>query len=348
LVRRLAKWFFFSLRRQLACPGFWGVALLLLLVEYLLFSVIVPEKGQVPVLLCTQEADGISLEVIDSLTRENHLFFYIQVDSREEVSRKLERMEADCAFIFPSDFTERVRAHSLEQCVEYLHGPSSLRGVVAKEAVYAAFYREYSKILLTELEQGERIYVTHEPGRLEQILKANEKYQENGTTFSFAYENDLFEGKDIDAQRRDFDLPVKGVTALFLFMAVLFTYGTVWQEKGAYLLLPYRQRTWFHMVELYGRSILFLLPALLGIFYAGGGRGIALKALSLAGYLFLCSAWTVLWGKCTGSQVGYYCMLPVLLAAVVAITPVFINTEAILPAFGLLKWLFPVTYYILL
>ena len=97
--------------------------------------------------------DGDSLSgncLIDSLEEGSGMFVFRTAGSRGELEREVRRGGAECGFILPADYAERLAEGNLAGLITYVSSSYTRRGETAKETVFAAFIRQYAPEILKD------------------------------------------------------------------------------------------------------------------------------------------------------------------------------------------------------
>lgn len=88
--------------------------------------------------------------LIDSLEEGSGMFVFRTAGSRGELEREVRRGGAECGFILPADYAERLAEGNLAGLITYVSSSYTSRGETAKETVFATFIRQYAPEILKD------------------------------------------------------------------------------------------------------------------------------------------------------------------------------------------------------
>lgn len=88
--------------------------------------------------------------LIDSLEEGSGMFVFRTAGSRGELEREVRRGGAECGFILPADYAERLAEGNLAGLITYVSSSYTRRGETAKETVFATFIRQYAPEILKD------------------------------------------------------------------------------------------------------------------------------------------------------------------------------------------------------
>lgn len=336
------RFFFIFCKRQFKHPSFFLLPIALLLLCGLFVRLSPPEEAHARIALYASPKDASSAAVCKKLTdasfpsEENILYTFYIADSEESLREDVATKRAECGFLFPKGLFASVNAGTIREQITIVTAPDSLLQSIASETVFAAWFEEYVLVSLTDY--METIMPDAMPDTLpnaantpsypaSEMEKLYRMYLENGSVFSFSYENTaedkplLIPKSSAASSPTFFSLFFSRLPLLLLFLSCYIGGLTIYADKrsGFYDVIKKRQASCakcaslllplcFSSVILWcaGRLLALASPALLQLFPSRK------DILSVGLFSFLFSFATVHFFR---SEKSYTACLPALLMA---------------------------------
>jgi len=289
--------------------------------------------------------EPLTQSVWDEL-RQSNVVRYIVCQSPEQARQMVENYRADVAWIFAEDIEEKIytfaadrsRRNAFVTIVEPRNrtllklGREILSGVMfsyCSEAVYLQYIRT-NVPELAELSDQQLLEYYH-----------NVELEEGLFVFSDIQGNAI---RETDEQHHYLLTPVRGIMAVIMVLAALATamYYMRDVKQGTFSLVPQRY-LWLvefgcQMITAVNVAAVALLSLLLAGQTVAAGREVAVMLL----YSLCVSCFSMLVRRLFGGIRGLSMVTPLLILAMLAVCPVFLNVAELRG----LQMLFPPTYYI--
>ena len=278
------------LKRRLTDPVYLASVLMMVLMLILAAATGSKAEGDRPVLF-VNEAGETGEELLLLLSERDSIFAFREAESVKKLKNDVMTGRADSGFVFGEDLPGALeRGERLRLIVQYT-SPYSVNAKVARETVFAAFYRMFASSVLSA--QADTFFGDQADLIREELLERKEEWYEGDAVLRLIYETP--EGKESPAEEKGSDGadPVRGLAAVFLFMLLYFARGEefggrkkgIWNyladpdrrsflllKDGAELLLPAAAA--FAVIRLLGRSrpffadlFLFLMMLILTVLW---------------------------------------------------------------------------------
>lgn len=298
--------------------------------------------GIASIALYLPEGDAAAQETSGRLLKEKGVLRYLLCEDGEQARRMTETGEADAAWIFAEDFSERIEElagrRRVRPVVTVVERKDSVSLILGREILSAAIYPSFSYAVYTS-------FVRDELGLAEmtdeELRRVYDSVAVEGSLFQMVYADET------PGESEDFtyvQAPLRGIFAIwFTFVGLAASlYFMQDEERGVYGKMPVKKR----LSAAYAVGAVFLLDAalvlLLSCKLAGVFTDWKREVISCAVFALCVLAFTnLLRMLCrTPRRLGMI-FLP-LLAAMLALCPVFLN----LPYFKAGKLLLPPWYYL--
>lgn len=304
----------------------------------------------------TEEYNGIKVGVLaedengklllKKLREEEGIFRFLAFDEREEMIREIENGTLECGFVLPEKFFENIAKGKMMRQIELYYSPSSTAHKISYEVAFSYLFQELSDhVLLSYIDDSveKGVFTAEEAGQVkDKLLVMKEKYSNNGSTFSFSYEQ---VGSAGEREGASFSMVRGCIAVLVFFLSLLGLSGCLEVNelsKGLNRKNRIKVRECSLNISIFA-SVLFG-----GILLALWGQGesffIELKALCV--YFIVLQIYIRCLKLFIKKPETVYGLTPVLVLGSLLLCPVFIRIETYLPATSLLQKLFPASYYL--
>lgn len=342
-MRRMAVWFCLSIKRWLLHPGF---TVMLLVMPILLWGIsrLEPEETERIRIGVASEDPGLGREVAEDLVRmgtEGSMFEFVLYHTEEELKQAVRTRQAECAYLFPEGFEEKMNEGRYRRSILVYTAPSTILEPLAGEVVISVLAARYDGMMFAD-------YIGNQ-GKEGELLKEGalswyQVYQENGSTFGFEFRTSLEE----PVLEKKSVFPVRGLIGIFVFLSAFFAACSVKEDErnGLFLAVPYGERTVCRIGALAAPVCLAALSGLAGLWAAGEVQNAIMEMAALT----VCGAGAVFYA-------GLACMavpkpewiamcIPVLALGLFLICPIFIDIGKWLDVIGTIRWFLPPAWYL--
>lgn len=280
-MNKMGLWFWYSAKRQLKRKIFIGLLILLpILFAGAGYLEARDEKG-IQVALYGNLEESLTNQVFHRLLQEKGTFQFYISSSREELEADVAGRKAECGYVFAEDFEERLKQGEARRSIVVCRAPSTTVDILSTEVVFAGLMEVYGQELLLDYMDASQLFeVSDDLDEKAEMQGLWEKYMENGSTFSFTYQD--LEGRQMEDAKGTVSVPARGIVAVYLFMIGLF--GAVMQasdeKNGLFLSVPYGQKTGCRLASLAAPVALAGLSGYISL-WASGSLGSWWKELAV-------------------------------------------------------------------
>lgn len=370
-MRQMGVQFLLFNKRLLKRPVYLIILLLMPLTVFLLSRTQAESPSGIRAMLYAEgedwkEQEDLLDKIIGRLLVEDATVRFTLAESEDELKRAVLKQEADCGYVFPEDFSERLRNDDWKRSVTFYCGEDTMIPMLVNELLYTSVFQVYSEDAFIDYmgtaygeEAGGR---TNAENKAEELLNL---YLTNGSTFSFAYYGDLAEaGNNHQADEADeayeaynkekqktADLtagvvPVRGMLALFMMLSAFC--GLVDHkrdhEAGRFVWVKNKWAVQLMMILIPTTGA--ALVSLICIGASGSWQGTRTEIASVIIYIFALTAYAMIWGLLFRSEHAVVASVPFLMIATILFSPVFWNLKSVLPVLQIMEKLFPVSWYL--
>lgn len=290
--------------------------------------------------------DEEGMRLFNKLQEEKGVFDFFIYEDQEEMMRQIEKGSLECGFVLPEGFYENLEKGKMMRQIVLYYSPASSAHKISYEVVFSHLFELLSEGVLSDyMEYAEEagIFTWEEAeANLETVLEKKGYYAQNGSTFSFIYEQT---GKEGEQEAMPLNT-VKGCIAVVVFLMSLLGLAECCEPEGISGALARRERIKIKEASL---NIAITGSVLLGgilLLVSGAGEGFGKEIKNLLIYFVILEIYIRMLRLVARTSKAVYGLIPILILGSLLCCPVFIQMKAYLPAVGLAEKLFPVSYYL--
>ncbi len=324
---------------------------------------------------------GFAHGLQEQLAKKEGMVTFVLYESEEEVKEAVASARAECGYVIPSDFLEKLAKKKYNRLIRAYESPQSSMQRLCEEVFFAelfavyeeqTFGREAAGMLLAELEQrnsaagmdlGSAADADFDNAagtdmEKELTVRADELYETylyNGSTFQFTYEK--YEGDGGKVTEKDNTAAagskmLRGILALLMFVCGLCGTLDVLEDEKSKRTARLQGAFAFKVFTIYLPILFMSILLLLCLKTADTWKGVHIwqgtgtELLRLFVYQIILVGYCLLLKMICKTEERLAAVIPVLLLMTVVVCPVFVDTAQFVPAFRILEKVFPVTYYI--
>lgn len=303
-----------------------------------------PEYGGIRIGVFAEDESGNRL--LFELQEEEGIFHFFAFDDKEEMIRQIENGSLECGFLLPEGFYENLENGKMMRQIELFYSPASSAHKISYEILFSHLFELLSDRVLTDYldyaEESSMLTRQEAEESVENILKLKDHYAQNGSTFSFVYEQ-VGEEQRGEVQTLN---TVKGCIAVIVFLMSLLGLAGCCETDGISWGLAKRDRI---RIKEIGLNISVFGSVLLGgilLLLSGTGEGLKKEAINLLIYFIVLEIYIRIMKLIFRKAEAVYGLIPILVIGSLLFCPVFIQIKAYIPMAGLVEKFFPVSYYL--
>ena len=350
-------WFWLSIKRWLHHPGFTA---LLLLIPILMAGIqsLEPEETEKITIGVWAEGDGLDWKTAQELASWDGMFQFVLYSSEEEAREAVETRKAECAYLFPADLQEKLSSGDYRRCITVYTAPSTILEPLTEEIVFSALSSQYDAILLEEYaDQEEALGELGETGK-KQLRELYETYRTDGSTFQFEYVSlDKYAEKakmpeggteSGTGQAGSSVFPVRGMTAVFVFLAAFFAACSIGQDerRGLFAALPAAVRPLCQWAALAAPVALAALSSLAALGAAGEWTETLSELGAMAAYALISATCGEIARRIVRKPQVLAALIPVTALVLLVICPVFFDAGRWIEEAGMIRKILPTAWYL--
>lgn len=334
-------WFLLSCKRQLKKISFLAVLVLI----PLLLSVVsgMENKKDDGIKIALYAKSGLEKETADVLVDLPGAFSFYLCGSEEELKADVETRRAECGYVFPDNFREKMEKNDFRRCIRLYSSPATVLGSMSQEVVFSAVMETYGPEILDN-------YGKIQSWDMERIGELYEKYSVNGSTFSFAYESAA--GGEIEENSLSITFPGRGIGAVFLFITGIFAAASLMEDekKGMFLCIPQEKKWWYSFLGILAPVLMEAAAVLVSLYLTGtafkGGMGILKEICAILIYGAAIAAFTLVLKGIARKPEILIGSVPFFMIGSLALCPVFLDAGRWIPELTAFSRMFLPYYYL--
>lgn len=357
-IRRVGIWFLLSCKRYLRK---WSFLIILLLFPAGTLLIRGSEKesaAEIRIAVCTEQekiyekgtTGGLEQKLAESLVNRpagDGLFRFYWCENEQQVKEEVASRRAECGYVISAELQKQLDRKKFKRSIRVYSAPSTIAAQLSSEVVFAAMIQLYDRELLVQYiaEKLEAAGISHTP---EDIGQLYDKWKENGRTFQFTYEMVDGKGEASRNQPKASVFPVRGIVAVYLFVAGLYS-AVIYladERKHLFLAVPYGIRTGCRLAAIAAPVFLAGISGLAALRTGNVDWRGGYEPAVLAGYGMMVTLFS--WAICLicrrEALIGS--LIPFFLAGSLIFCPVFLDIGKYIPEFKAMERLFLPSYYL--
>lgn len=371
-MKKVILWFFLCCKRYLKRIPFLLLLAVLPLAALAAARTESREDGSVRIaVFCPDpEPDSLGSRLEERLlARNTRLFSFYPCENEQQVRDHVASRKAECGYLIPENLEQKIKSGSSRRSITVFSAPSTVTASLSTEVVFSELAAIWNKAVLEDyVEQGaafDALGAAGSPERKKASGQAGDLYEErmgDGSTFRFEYvytygpdQTGTGSGETGTGVPSPGLFPVRGLTAVFIFITGLYSAVTAAEDhrRGLFSPLPVRLRLPCRFAALTAPVALAALSGFLAVLLSGepgilsgGAAAILREAEALALYALFVSVFSMILGAVLKTPEALGCTIPFFIIGSLILCPVFFDTERLLPGLGQAGRLFLPYYYL--
>ncbi len=303
------------------------------------------------------------------LARDTGLFSFYPCENEQQVRDHVAARKAECGYLIPENLEQKINSGRFKRSITVFSAPSTVTASLSTEVVFSELAAIRNKDILEDYaEQGaafDALGAAGSPERKKASGQAGDLYKErmeDGSTFRFEYvytyspkQTGNGSGETGTAAPSPGLFPVRGLTAVFLFITGLYSAVTAAEDsrRGLFIPLPVRLRLPCRFAALAAPVALAALSGLSAVLLSGGpgissggAAAILPEAAAMALYALAVSIFSMALGAVLKTPEALGAAIPFFIIGSLIFCPVFFDAERLLPGLGQAGRLFLPYYYL--
>lgn len=360
-------WFFLSCKRYLNKLSFFLILLALPVGTFFIRKTERTENQEIWIALCIRNEgseenreDSLEQLLIDNLVRRgetpgNSLLRFYQCDGEEQVKEQVASRKAECGYSIPQGLRTKLDENDYKRSIWVYSAPSTVLASLSTEVVFSSLMEVYGKELFLDyiFQQNTVSEAALSVGVNERQLEDQaeglyNKWMGNGSTFHFQYQSLGENGLLANTQQTASVFPVRGLVAVYLFVAGLYSAVMLGldEKKGLFLPLLYRERRRCQIAVLAAPVFLASLSGFAALASGGCLEGMEKEVAAMTAYcVAVCFFSYGVKTICRKPQI-VCSLIPLFLAGSLIFTPVLVDIGQFFPSWEWVERLFLPSYYL--
>lgn len=290
-------------------------------------------------LMLNCEDKGYFEDLKDHLSKDRDVIIY---DDFSDIEDALIKDKINLAFVInktPYDYAIKGIDKGV---VDIYTSPGYIYTEVEKEIFYDTWLSCCSDLIIKD--ESKKIFDGDKNELTEKLINEKNRYLNSDELFDFTLHEYEAQSKE-NAE----DMSVRLVIALSIFVMVFIMSGQQksGENKSIVNCFSKDQRYIYILISLVSTAFVMGVTGVICISFCSN-RGILHELVSMCVFLVFTVIWVYIAGLLLRKETAYITLCPILIILQVIISPVFIDMGTYIPVIKFVKYLFPVTYYMLL
>ena len=348
-MKKILFWFFLSCKINFKKPAYLlfliGLPLIMLQINELASS---QNEDLILVGIYSENPDSLTRELISELLLIDGAVKFHLYDSKEDLLIGVKNGSIECGYEFPNNLRERIEKMSYKKSIHLITSPSTILSPITNEVVFGVISSLYGSDIASLYVKNSGFFHDKEKAAVQFVKDRYDFYNSGGGAFQLSYEY-LDSSSNITPPLKSTSvMPVRGLLAVLIFIAALFSCVTWFEERetGSLSALPnylYRSSKYLTLLAtLLPLSVSLLITLKLTATWEGVAKEFASLTLYLVLIMFFCGILTAI----INNSLVLASLIPFYSIASLIFCPVFIDLSTIIPMLSTLEKLFPPFYYL--
>lgn len=337
MAKKLLLWLFLSWKRAGTHPFFVLLFLVLPITSFAVRQVEKQDSGTISIALYT-DGDAWNQKAAEELMRGDGAFSFYLCESEEKVEKEVAAGHAECGYLFPANFRERLEQGTYKRAIRVIVSPSTAAADLASETVFAGFFKVLGKELLeTYVTEAEAFAAEGGEAAWSEIECLYEKAGKDGSTFAFVYET--IDGTNVEENRMKASFPVRGLGAVFVFVMGLAAAVTAAEDekRGLYAAVSGGQKRVLQAASMSAMILAAGASFLVSLLFAGELKSLSLEAAVLLFYSAVVLVFSLLLLCLVKNPLFLSALIPFFILGSLITCPVFVDLSLFVPALSVVR-----------
>jgi len=295
------------------------------------------------------EKDELSKSVCENLKAKEGYIKFLVYDNKEEMTNEVQAKKLECAYIFPSDFKDRLDNYKIKKIITCIEAPSTILSSLSDEIVFSEIIREYGKNIAVNFAKEKNIFIGDGENNIKNISENYERFNTPESTFSINYRyintDEINSSKITD---KNTTYIIHGIIAILILISGLL--GAVkWfgdEKRGLYSSFNSKAKIIVGFISILAPTILMALSGIITIYLSNTYSDMFREVISMILYVLLVVGFSYLLKLLVKSGTDICAILPVIIIGTLIFCPVFIDLSNFIPFISWINKLFPEFYYL--
>lgn len=293
--------------------------------------------------------DSLAIDIADALVNENGAFKFVIYEDLDDMYTDVQTGKITCAYIFPSDLSERSSLRDCKECITVIKQPETTIHIALNELVYAKLIREQNFDILPSFINSLNVFDETDTKAIDKLLEYYEMYTDSDMTMHLLFKTYGAGGiNDSDTAPKAVTFPIRGILAIMVFLSGMFGCVTymVDREKEIFATISNAYKILCRFLYVFIPAMLFGISAIFTLLLSGN---FTIVSIEIPAMLMLV-AMTVLFGELliTVTRNSKICIatIPGIIIGCLVFCPIFITVSNYIPAAKVIEKLFVPFYYL--
>lgn len=351
-MKKIITWCLIFTKRQLKRVStiFILVTMLLMTIGLRVISTDITASLDVGFYIACESDDTIMTGIRSGLTAHEGLLHFVSYTSKAELENDVASGALQCGYIFADDFSEKITDNNTNNMIELIETPDNIVSLLGNVVILATVMEYSACDMLIEDILEQNFFANVSRDDIELLRDTYNTYATNGSTFAFDY-NTMYEDYKGSSDKINIApylvTPVKGIIAIFIFVAAL-TGGVTWfsdcLDNSIYANIPLRKRHLLRLMTIAIPTVLVSLMGYISILTVGIGSHPVYELYAISLYCILCILFCFALSYIVRKNI-YHALIPVFILGSVICCPIFFNLGNLIPSLKILQNIFLPTYY---
>ena len=338
-MQKVLIWFLTNIKSMLRNRLFYIVSLLMITLCAVFCNISTAKPSVDKVGLFFNVSGAKTNDLVAALSSDREVVIFDDLDIMKQSVNDADITIGYAIYADASDYIEHQKDKGI---IEVYVSPGYLYSEVDKERFYNAWLNYCNNHLIKN--EADKVFVKSDEFLIAELIDKKEAYLSSDSLFDI---NIIEEDSQVISSARSQKDPVRAVVALTVFMTVFIMYGYSYSGNGMSIdkSLSFHSRIAYRFVSGLSRGMLIGVVGLICTFIFSDNASLYDIARIML-FIVICVIFTNIVGAIIKKEDTYTALCPVLLTVQLIICPIIIDLDMYLPIMPLLRYLFPVTYYL--
>lgn len=341
---RLRILFILNCKRQCKKPMFWAVSYIMIFFLYLSDQVILPSSNTVEVGVCNY-AGSNGNHVLEELQKNESILKFQDYQDKLALEQDVTKGKVDCGFVLTDKLESALSGSETQNGIQYICSTSTTKGEVAKETIYAMYFRLKSESLLKNQIEDGAIFIKYDSQLVSQVLAKNQDYLNGTDKFQVIYKS--IDDTSIQTNQENRTNQMVGIFGLVISAISLLAgkYRFTREYKALSKKMVLHDRVMNTFIVILVQCLLTGIIAYSYLILRGDTKGLY-GFISMVLYIGISTVWVMVYSQIFKKEQVYISSICVVLLLQAVICPVFFDLSKNIPVISVINKSFPLFWYL--
>lgn len=340
-IKRIIKWYCMLSKRLLLKWSFIVLLCLIPVIVPIMNNAMSDTNGVLKVMLCSEDDDELSVEMVDILLNSDSMIDYERCNSVDEATAAVRNHKVDAAWVFKENFTEKAEAFFYDKypdpLVRVIESEPDVTVRLAREILFGTMYKSMSYYIYKDY-----VYENFVPrGKISdvELRECYNSVQRGGDIIELVKVNPT-----TPTPLNHLTAPLRGLLSMLIVLCTMAAalYFLQDQQDGKYAWMQPSRRIIPAFASCLSAAVLSAAAVLLALYFSEIFTSVHAELLAMLQFVFAATGFVLVISGLFKSPGKFGAVIPSVLIVMLVLSPIFFNLKILKP----IRLILPTHYYL--